>query len=83
MKLLTGLLVTLLCIASVLGGLYCGVVLMLIGGIIDILREVRAEDMNSTNVAWGVAKILFCEMPIALGGYIAFGIGGCYAVLKR
>lgn len=39
-------------------GLWVGVWWAFIGGIVDVIREVRAPELNSLSVAVGVAKIL-------------------------
>lgn len=49
----------LLILAGVVVGLYAGVWWAFIGGIVDILNEVRAPELSSINVAIGVAKVVF------------------------
>lgn len=49
----------LLIICGIVFGLYVGIWWSFIGGIVDITNEVKAVDVNSLNVAIGVAKIVF------------------------
>jgi hypothetical protein len=56
---------TLLCTAGVAIGLYVGVWLMFIGGIVDVITEIRAVELSAMGVALGIAKVLFAS---AVGG---------------
>lgn len=49
----------LLILAGAAFGLYAGVWWAFIGGIVDILNEVRAPELSALNVAIGVAKVVF------------------------
>ena len=73
MKAILGLL--LLLGAAVLG-LYCGVWWAFIGGIVDVINEVRAPDLSALAVAIGVAKIMFAGVI----GYVAFVIPGAFGL---
>jgi hypothetical protein len=59
MKAIIGLLLVILGIAC---GLYAGIWWAFIGGIVDVITEVRAPDLSALNVAIGVAKILFAGL---------------------
>ena len=48
-----------LMIAGAVTGLYFGVWWAFIGGIVDVIREVRATELSATAVALGVAKVFF------------------------
>jgi len=50
-----------LIIAGVLIGLYVGGYLMFIQGIIQIIEQVKAETMEASVVAWGLAKVVFAS----------------------
>lgn len=52
---------------GVLLGLYVGVWVCFVGGIIDVIQQVRGEHLSVLSVAWGIAKI-FCA---GLFGYLA------------
>jgi hypothetical protein len=56
MKIVLGLM---LIIASVILGLYVGVWLCFIGGIVQVITEIRAEHMNATGMAIGIARLMF------------------------
>lgn len=69
-------------IASVLGGLYVGLWLMFIGGIIQIIEGIKATPTESFDIAIGIVRILFAAfagwgtgiLGVALGSLIiAFG----------
>lgn len=39
--------------------IYVGVWICFVGGIVDIIQQVRADDWSTVVVAWGIAKIVF------------------------
>lgn len=61
----------LMCIAGIALGLYAGVWWAFIGGIIDIINEIKAVDTNAMNIAIGCVKVLFAG---AIGGLSAFAL---------
>lgn len=56
MKVISGVL---LILAGIVLGCYVGIWLMFVGGIVDVIEQVRAETLEAMAVAIGVAKILF------------------------
>jgi len=60
-------------------GLYVGVYLCFIGGIIDVITEIRAEDLSAYNTAIGIAKVVFSGLIGTLAGYCLLIPG--YAIL--
>jgi hypothetical protein len=54
-------LVILMCFAGVLG-LYVGVWVIFICGVIDILTAVRAEVLPIDVLVWGIAKCIFAKV---------------------
>ena len=56
MKALIGLL---LVIVGICGGIYVGVWWAFIGGIVEIIKEIRAPNLEAINIAIGIAKIVF------------------------
>jgi uncharacterized membrane protein len=52
----------LLILVGICLGLYVGVYLCFIGGIVDIIEQVRAPEMDSTAVAWDVVRIMFAGL---------------------
>lgn len=49
----------LMCIAGVVLGLYAGLWWAFIGGIVDVVNEVKAVDTSAMNIAIGIVKIVF------------------------
>jgi hypothetical protein len=45
--------------AGVVAGLYVGVWWAFIGGIVDIINEIKSVEVTALNVAIGIAKVLF------------------------
>ena len=60
MKVIIGII---LCALGVVLGVYVGLWVCFIGGIMDIVNEINAltqsEPLNALNVAFGIAKIMF------------------------
>jgi hypothetical protein len=50
---------TVLCIIGIAAGLYFGLWWAFIGGIIDVITEIRAPELSVMGVAIGIAKVLF------------------------
>jgi hypothetical protein len=48
-----------LMVAGVASGVYFGLWWAFIGGIADVISEIRSPDLNAMNVAIGVAKVFF------------------------
>lgn len=76
-KLIAGLLV----LAGVVGGLYVGIWVCLIGGILDVIEAVKANPTNTGQLIWGLVKAIFSEtfggivfwILAALGALVASG----------
>jgi hypothetical protein len=76
---LLGLFVLLLGLGLLVGGVYLGIWEMLVGGIIDIINQVKAPSTDAGTVAWAIVKIIFFELPIVVGfwlGIILMTFGG-------
>ena len=59
MKTLLGVL---LILAGIALGIYVGVWLMLVGGIISLIDGVTAEPVNSSYIAWGIIRVIFASV---------------------
>lgn len=59
----------LLVLGGIAFGLYAGLWWAFIGGIVDVITEIRAPELSAMNVALGIAKVLFAG---AIGGLSAF-----------
>lgn len=66
--------------AGVVLGLYAGIWWAFIGGIVDVIREIRAPDLDTMNVAIGIAKVLFAGLIGWAAAALALVPG--YALLK-
>jgi hypothetical protein len=73
MKFFIGLL---LAIVGVFLGLYVGGWLCFIGGICDIINEIKADDLVALNVAIGAAKVFGCTIAggVSATVFIAPGV---------
>ena len=58
MKALFGILLVL---AGIALGLYVGVYIMFIGGIVDVINQIKAPEISAMAVAWGVAKVVLAS----------------------
>ena len=67
MNKILGFLCAFAAIASLLGGAYVAVLWMLVGGIVDLINEVKAEQTNAYHVAFGIVKVAFCALPFYAG----------------
>lgn len=63
MKKIIGILIA---IAVIILGIYVGIWLMLVGGIIQIVNSINP--INGLGIALGILRIIFCEV----GGFIAW-----------
>lgn len=66
--------------AGVVLGLYAGIWWAFIGGIVDVIREIRAPELDAMNVAIGIAKVLFAGLIGWVAAALALVPG--YALLK-
>lgn len=72
MKTLAGLVLILI---GVLGGLYVGVWVMLVGGIVQVAEAFKATPVQSLGIALGVVRILFS----AVTGWLTFSLSAAFA----
>jgi hypothetical protein len=77
MKIITGVVLIILGIAA---GAYVGIWLCFVGGIIDVIQEIKADDLSAMGVAIGVAKIVFSGFAGWLSAVI--GVIPGYAILS-
>ncbi len=64
-----------LIIGGILLGLYVGVYVFFIGGIVSIIEEIKSDDINSMTIAWSVVKLIFASLMGYLTGIIPVIIG--------
>lgn len=49
----------LLIVVGIAAGVYAGIWWAFIGGIVDVITEIRADELSAMGVAIGVAKVFF------------------------
>ena len=59
----------LLILIGILLGFYVGIWLCFIGGIIQVIEAIRAENLIAMDVAFGVARIFFAGLCGTISGY--------------
>lgn len=64
-----------LALAFFAGGAYLGIVTMLVGGVVQIIEASKMDPVNASMVGWGIAKCVFCELPIIVGFWLAMLTG--------
>lgn len=74
MKVIVGSLLALTGIIFIIGGFYLGIVTFFIGGIVDIINQVKAPNTDAFSVAVGLAKVIFFEVPIYIGWLLGIGL---------
>ncbi|GCD11705.1 hypothetical protein [Clostridium tagluense] len=68
---------SLLIVGGILLGIYVGVVVMFIGGIVQIIDAVKATPMIPMDIAIGIAKIVLCELGAIIAGVFIL-MGGIF-----
>lgn len=61
----------LLCLVGIAAGLYFGIWWAFIGGIVAVIEEIRADELEAMNVALGVARVMFAGLIGWVCGVIA------------
>jgi hypothetical protein len=59
MKIVMGLLMV---ISGIILGVYVGVWIMLIGGIVQVIEQVRSEHLDAVRVGFGIVQILLAGL---------------------
>lgn len=70
----------LMVVTGIVLGLWAGVVWAFVGGIVDIINEIKADDINALAMAIGVVKIVFasligwvCAIVLMFPGFVLLG----------
>jgi uncharacterized membrane protein len=58
MKALMGIVLVL---AGIVLGVYVGVWVMFVGGIVAVVEAIKADPVNSLGIAWGIVRIVFAS----------------------
>ncbi|MDY6910758.1 MAG: hypothetical protein SVM79_00125 [Chloroflexota bacterium] len=56
-------------------GFYVGLRVCFIGGIVDVIQQIRAEELQALVVAWGIAKVVLASFFGIVSGILPAGIG--------
>ena len=65
----------LLILGGIVGGLYVGIWLMLIGGIVDVINAAQTTPVPAVDVGIGVVKVLFAGLVGWLSGILPIIFG--------
>ena len=60
------IIVSIISILIVIFGAYVAGWVMFVGGIVDVIDQIRAEEMESIKIAVGIARIVFCGFTFAV-----------------
>lgn len=63
-------------------GLWAGAWWAFIGGILDVIREIRAPELEAMNVAMGLAKVIFAALIGVVAAAFAV-IPGCALIQSK
>lgn len=72
MKTLIGLLLVL---GGVALGLYVGLWLMLVGGIVEIVRSIQADHLDGLRLALGIVRVIFANAVGVICGVVLIAPG--------
>jgi uncharacterized BrkB/YihY/UPF0761 family membrane protein len=61
-------------------GIYVGIYLMFIGGIVQIIDAVQATPVEGAGIAWGVLRIVFAGAAGWLSFILGFVLAGLFGV---
>lgn len=61
--------------ASVFVGLYVGIWLMLVGGIIQVIHALQVSPVDAYGVAWGIVRIVLAAVTGVISFWASIGIG--------
>ena len=70
-KNIMGIIGIILCLGSVVFGLYMGLWVCLVGGIVMVVEAVKADPVNSMGIALGIVRVLLASLI----GWLSFLIG--------
>lgn len=64
-----------LIIAGIALGLYLGLYVCFIGGIVDVVEFIRDETLPTSHLAWGILKVVCAGFVGTVSGYIVSIVG--------
>lgn len=67
-----------ICLLSVVLGLYLGIWVCFIGGIVQAIEAVRAVPVSAFNLAMGIARVMSASVVGWLSGIVGISIGKAF-----
>ena len=64
-----------LMVGGVILGLYVGIWVCFVGGMVDVIEQVRAENLEAISLAWGIARVFLAGFFGGLSAIIPIAIG--------
>jgi len=64
-----------LIVVGILGGLYLGVWLCFIGGIVQVIEAVKADPVSSFGIAFGIVRVMAAGIVGWLFFFVCLGLG--------
>ncbi len=74
MSIAKSLAIILIVFAGIAAGLYVGVWVFFIGGIVDVIEGAKADPVNAKGIAWGVAEVLILAQAAGLAVFGLFSL---------
>lgn len=59
-----------MCVGGVALGVYVGIWVCLVGGIVDVINGFGASPFDALGIAWGVVKVLFTGVAGVVSAYL-------------
>jgi hypothetical protein len=69
-------------LGGVIGGVWFGIWFMLIGGIIEVIEGIKANPVNSFDIAYGIVRFLFAGLGWVIV-LIGMGLAGYFGSLAE
>lgn len=72
-----GVLLILCGIAGFIGSIYLGIVVMLVGGMVDTVHAIRETNLNEVRLVWDIVCILLFLPVMRIGCGLSIVLGSC------
>lgn len=66
-------------VMGILLGLYLGIWVMFIGGIVQLIESIKSVPVSALGIACGIARIVFCAVVGWASFFLVSGMGGIIA----
>lgn len=64
-----------LIIAGVVLGIWLGLVVMFVGGIVQIVDAVKSDPVSGGDIAWGIVRLMFASVVGTIAFWMCAGAG--------